>query len=247
MAAGNLTLIRDAGNGLITDTALLMSGNTVSTNRGYNGFGEIESVDVNVNTTDLYDSGFIRDKLGRITQETETISGVTTTYDYVYDIAGRLVEVKTDSVTTNTYQYDSNSNRTHVNGVLLGAYDDQDRLTQYDNNQYTYTDNGELLSKTDTLTSETTAYSYDVLGNLMSVILPDSTQIDYVIDGQNRRTGKKVDGVLTQGFLYKDQLIPLQSWMAATTSFHALSMAQKPMCRITWRRGEQPTESSQTT
>ncbi len=33
--------------------------------------------------------------------------------------------------------------------------------------------------------------------------------IDYVIDGQNRRVGKKVDGVLTQGFLYKDQLNPV--------------------------------------
>ena len=33
--------------------------------------------------------------------------------------------------------------------------------------------------------------------------------IDYVIDGQNRRVGKKVDGVLTQGFLYKDQLNPI--------------------------------------
>ena len=33
--------------------------------------------------------------------------------------------------------------------------------------------------------------------------------IDYVIDGQNRRIGKKIDGVLTQGFLYKDQLNPI--------------------------------------
>ena len=32
------------------------------------------------------------------------------------------------------------------------------------------------------------------------------TQIDYVIDGQNRRVGKKVSGTLTQGFLYDGQL-----------------------------------------
>jgi RHS repeat-associated protein len=30
-----------------------------------------------------------------------------------------------------------------------------------------------------------------------------------VIDGQNRRIGKKVNGVLTQGFLYQDQLNPV--------------------------------------
>jgi RHS repeat-associated protein len=41
------------------------------------------------------------------------------------------------------------------------------------------------------------------------VTLPGGMQIEYVIDGQNRRTGKKIDGVLTQGFLYKDQLNPI--------------------------------------
>ncbi len=33
--------------------------------------------------------------------------------------------------------------------------------------------------------------------------------IDYVIDGRNRRIGKKVDGILVQGFLYQDQLNPV--------------------------------------
>ena len=58
-------------------------------------------------------------------------------------------------------------------------------------------------------TSETTAYTYDVLGNLVSVTLPDGTQIGYVIDGQNRRIGKKVNGSLVQGFLYQDGLRPI--------------------------------------
>jgi RHS repeat-associated protein len=52
-------------------------------------------------------------------------------------------------------------------------------------------------------------YNYDVLGNLISVTLPDGTLIDYVIDGQNRRIGKKVNGTLTQGFLYENQLRPV--------------------------------------
>jgi len=33
--------------------------------------------------------------------------------------------------------------------------------------------------------------------------------IEYVIDGQNRRIGKKVNGTLVQGFLYQDQLKPV--------------------------------------
>ena len=39
--------------------------------------------------------------------------------------------------------------------------------------------------------------------------LPGDVVIDYLIDGRNRRIGKKVNGTLTQGFLYQDQLNPI--------------------------------------
>ena len=39
--------------------------------------------------------------------------------------------------------------------------------------------------------------------------MPDGTQIDYVIDAQNRRVGKKVNGALVQGWLYGNQLNPI--------------------------------------
>ncbi|HEV8582816.1 MAG TPA: RHS repeat-associated core domain-containing protein, partial [Thermoanaerobaculia bacterium] len=41
------------------------------------------------------------------------------------------------------------------------------------------------------------------------VSLPGGITIEYVIDGQNRRVGKKVNGSLGQGFLYEDQLQPI--------------------------------------
>jgi RHS repeat-associated protein len=44
---------------------------------------------------------------------------------------------------------------------------------------------------------------------LVSFGLPNGNQIEYVIDGQNRRIGKKVNGALTQGFLYRNQLAPV--------------------------------------
>ena len=52
-------------------------------------------------------------------------------------------------------------------------------------------------------------YDYDELGNLRSVLLPDGIAIEYVLDGRNRRIGKKVNGTLVQGFLYQNQLEPL--------------------------------------
>ncbi len=56
--------------------------------------------------------------------------------------------------------------------------------------------------------ASTTSYHYDVFGNLRAVSLPDGMKIDYLIDASNRRIGKKVNGILVQGFLYQDGLKP---------------------------------------
>jgi RHS repeat-associated protein len=82
-------------------------------------------------------------------------------------------------------------------------------MLSYGNNTYAYTANGELTAKTDTTTGKVTTYNYDVLGNLKHVNLPDGTAIDYVIDGRNRRIAKKVNGALTEAYLYDGQLRPI--------------------------------------
>ncbi|MDX1474833.1 MAG: RHS repeat-associated core domain-containing protein, partial [Reinekea sp.] len=142
----------------------------------------------------------------RITGKTETLDGITTTYGYEYDTAGRLTTVQENGVITDSFSYDANGNRLSHNGTS-GTYDAQDRLTTYGGASYSYTLNGELTSKTES--GATTQYDYDVLGNLRQVQLPGGVTIDYLIDGRNRRIGKKVDGVLVQGFLYQDQLNPI--------------------------------------
>ena len=199
-SVGDLTLTRDAQNGLITGTAL---GNTTDA-RTYSGFGELTNFTATVNSTTQYQTQYTRDQLGRITQKVETVGGVTTTFNYHYDQAGRLDEVKQNGTTTAAYTYDSNGNRLSGPGLSTPpTYDAQDRLTQYGSTTYTYTANGELLTKSDG--AQSTTYTYDELGNLLSVALPGSTQIDYITDGQNRRIGKKVGGTLSTG-------VPLSGW-----------------------------------
>jgi RHS repeat-associated protein len=200
--AGALSLTRDAQHGLLTSTAL----GTVSTTHQYNGFGELASEQALFDTTSLYDVSFARDKLGRITQKTETLNGTTIVYGYRYDTAGRLDQVTTNGTVSSTYGYDTNGNRLTHNATA-GTYDEQDRLLTYGVASYSYTTNGELLSKTES--GIATNYTYDVMGNLTHVALPGGMQIDYVIDGRNRRVGKKVNGTLVQGFLYQDQLNPI--------------------------------------
>ena len=48
-----------------------------------------------------------------------------------------------------------------------------------------------------------------MLGNLRKVVQPIGGVIEYVIDGQNRRIGKKVNGALVRGLLYQNQLNPV--------------------------------------
>jgi RHS repeat-associated protein len=205
-SAGSLTIARSTQNGLITGTTL----GTVTDSRSYSTFGELGTYTVNVSGSPVFATTFTHDKLGRITQKVEMISGTTTTFDYAYDLAGRLQEVKTNGAVTATYNYDSNGNRSSVvtsSGTTSGTYDAQDRLTAYGAATYTYSNNGELQTKV--TGGQTTNYLYDVLGNLKSATLPNGTVIEYLIDGQNRRVGKKVNGVLTTGWLYQNQLNPV--------------------------------------
>ena len=199
-SVGAMTLTRASSNGFLTGSTL----GSVTTTQSYNAFGELASFTANSGATPLYTYTLTYDKLGRIVTKTETTSGVTTNFEYGYDLAGRLASVKQNGVTVRQYGFDANGNRTHLNGALTGVYDDQDRLQTYAANAYTFGANGEL--KTKAAAGQTTNYVYDVFGNLTSVTLPDNTLIEYLADGRNRRVGKKVNGILTQGFLYQGQL-----------------------------------------
>ena len=154
-----------------------------------------------------------RDAVNRITQKTDVIekadlSGTEThAWSYTYDSNGRLTDVTEDGAAVGHYGYDADDNRTTftgTSGTVNPTYDAQDRLLTYGSATYAYTRNGELTTKT--VGSQVTALTYDVLGNLLHVGLPSGTALDYVVDGENRRVGKKVGGTLSQGLLYQDAL-----------------------------------------
>jgi RHS repeat-associated protein len=204
--AGALTLEHHAGNGLLTGTKL----GDATTKVEHNSFGEVEHFRAAHAGKDIFAVRYERDALGRIKKKTETIGGETVTSVYDYDRAGRLEDVTRNGVRVAHYEYDRNGNRLmckRPDGETKGEYDTQDRLIRYGDATYRHTPTGQRLSKTGN--GKTTTYSNDALGNLRTVALPDGTKIEYVIDGQNRRVGKKVNGKLVQGFLYENQLRPV--------------------------------------
>ncbi|MCP4600765.1 MAG: RHS repeat protein [Proteobacteria bacterium] len=214
----DLDLILNPTTGQLTGTML---GNT-SSSHAYTSFGETDVETYSHDGQELYSVDYTHDGYGRIKTRAETIEGQTTTYTYEYEeLTGRLLKVylngDTDPIAE--YGYGDNGNRLSYSNyrgatpvVNNGSYDDQDRMTSYGNvsdgyTTYTYSANGELETKS--LNGENTIYVYDVLGNLRQVDLPDGTTIEYIVDGVGRRVGKKVNGALEQGFLYKDALNPI--------------------------------------
>lgn len=207
-STGAMTLTRDSVNGLLSGTTL----GTITDTMTYTSLGEVATAQASIGGTAILAVQYTRDSLGRISTKTETIQGATTSYSYTYDAAGRLSEVKQNGLIVATYTYDSNSNRLSKvgpTGPQSGTYDDQDRLLTYNGSTYSYTANGELASKTSLQPPASSLYTYDALGNLRSATLPNGTTIGYVIDGENRRIGKTVNGSLVQGFLYENQLEPV--------------------------------------
>jgi RHS repeat-associated protein len=202
-AAGSLTLARDVQSGLLTGLTL---GN-VSDERSYDTFAEPLQRVTRYNGNSIYSAAYTHDKARRITQTVETIGGTSTTYGYAYDAAGRLAAVTKDGNPASSYTYDLNGNRTASTGPggpLTATYDGQDRLVSHGTTSYAFNAAGDLTSKTEA--ALVTTYEYDELRNLLKVTLPGGPVIDYLVDGANRRIGKKVNGTLAQGFLYQGAL-----------------------------------------
>ena len=203
---GDFRLVYHTASGLLTGTIHGAFHDFLS----YNDFGEVANYRATYNSNDIFEVAYTTDRLGRIIEKRETVGGEAHTYRYSYDHVGQLIEVKTDGLLTAHYEYDSNGNRlsrSTTTETTNGTYDAQDRLTRYGGNTYRYTANGELEEKNDN--DGTTIYTYTALSALRTATLPDGRKIEYVLDGQERRIGKKVDDVLVQGFLYENTIKPV--------------------------------------
>jgi RHS repeat-associated protein len=215
--AGALGIARESATGRISSTTL----GVVGTSQTYDSYGALATYSASVSGAEQYRYELTPDALGRIATKSETIAGATHTFDYGYDDEGRIWTVRQDGVLTATYEYDQNGNRMRmVSGGTTNeaTYDAQDRLLSYGGVNYTSRPNGELESKT--VAGQTTWYAYDRLGNLRQVALSDGRAVEYLVDGRNRRVGKKVNGALVEGFLYEGQLRPV-AWLNSAGQVYA--------------------------
>ncbi len=215
---GDEILTPDPINGFLGGTTV---GN-VTSSVTYNDYGEVMGLSYFFQGNAIYDVTYTRNEVGRIITKVETIEGTTTTRCFKYDTSAQLTHVF-DGVDVagcagalvEEYGYGANNNRSYATnsaGVVDEteiAVDDQDRLLDYGPLRFGYTANGELALREDTVTGDLWDFDFDAMGNLVQVTLPSGDVIEYVTDARDRRVGKKVNGVLVQGFLYGDQLHPV--------------------------------------
>ncbi len=218
---------------------------STTTNYSYTGFGEIENYAVADTAGSLFEVDYTYDDVGRIETLTEDVDDATRSYQYIYDDRGRLEEVlERDGQsgaydTIEAYGYDGNGNRTAAENAFhtLSSsdieVDAQDRLTKYGDFEFTYTDSGELISKTDTQSGASTGFDYDVFSNLRGVDLPDGRAIEYEVDALDRRIARRVldaqgSVVNEQRWVYKDQLNPIAEFDGDGNLSRRFVYASKP-------------------
>jgi RHS repeat-associated protein len=202
--AGSFTIARNAQNGLPES----VTGGPLNLSRFFNGYGEVEGQTFTVNSQSLTSWNLIRDDNGRIIQKTETVGGASSDYIYTYDSMGRLLTVTKDGALVEEYQYSSNGARTFEMNSLRNiagrtfTYSDEDHLLTAGTTTYQYNVDGFLTTKTQA--TDVTTYDYSSRGELLSVMLPDGRLIEYVYDPLDRRIAKKVNGTITEKYLWQD-------------------------------------------
>lgn len=144
-------------------------------------------------------------ELGNITEITEP----TAIRNFEYDAIQQLISGGTDAQ-PESYSYDAAYNRISSHASTTNSHDRNNRLTLDDLYEYDYDSNGNLIRKTDRLTSQSISYVWDVQNQLIEVD-NGTDSIAYFYDGLGRRIGKEVNGNRTDYFYDGDHILLEQS------------------------------------
>lgn len=220
--AGSYTVTRNMQNGL----PVSVSDGTLTNTRTFSGYGELDNNTYSVSGINKYNWNLTRDLSGRITQRVENIAGETITWDYGYNPLGRLVEVKKNGVIVESYGYDENGNRLTDNSRAY-SYSTEDHVITAGTDTYQFDVDGFLTSKT--TSAGTTMYNYSSRGELLSVTKPDGTLISYDHDPLGRRIAKRVNGIVTEKYLWRNRITLLAVYGGSNNLISRFNYADRRM------------------
>ena len=205
ISSSGFIINRNALNGLaesVSDTILRVD-------RVFNGYSEIDNTSYALNSNPLFSYEILnRDEVGRVTAKRETLNSQSLEYGYSYDDLGRLTQVTKDSIVTESYSYDTNGNRVSTTSTERGineiaSYKLDDTVETFGNIGYIFDEDGYLKLK-NSIDGDTT-YSYARTGELLEVLKPDTTIINYTHDPLGRRVAKSINGEIIEKYLWLDR------------------------------------------
>jgi len=135
------------------------------------------------------------------------------TNSYTYDTIGQLLAASHPSTgpPAESYSYDPVGNRLTASGVAAGAltYDAANRLTADASFTYTYDNEGDLVSRSDRVTSAVTSFSWNANHQLLGIHYPNGTATAFRYDPLGRRVEINVAGQITR-YVYDGSNIHLE-------------------------------------
>ena len=172
--------------------------NGVNTNYSYDSLSHLLSVLHQAGTNTVDGASYLYDSAGNRTSKTNYLNNVTE--NYTYDPLYQLTQVTQGATTTESYSYDPVGNRLSSLGMPSYCYNSSNELTSTSVATYTYDNNGDTLTKTDS--SGATTYNWDFENRLSSVVLPGTGgTVSFVYDPFGRRIEKNSSSGTTN-YLY---------------------------------------------
>ncbi len=144
--------------------------NNITTNYSYDNLSRLLSVLHQAGSSTIDGTSYGLDNAGNRTSKTDWLANVTSNYNY--DALYELTQVTQGSNTTESYSFDPVGNRLSSLGVGSYSVNNSNELTSTSIASYTYDNNGNTLTKTDS--TGTTTYAWDYENRLTSATLPGS-------------------------------------------------------------------------
>jgi RHS repeat-associated protein len=171
--------------------------NGVTTTNTFDGAGRMLSTSSDRLGTVLQSFEYAYDAAGNRISETDRNNDVTT---YAYDALNRLTEFDAPADPPVAYAYDPAGNRTQA-GSVTSTFDALNELTgSSDGTSYDYDGAGRMIERT--TASQTTAYSWDALDQLVEID-EAANPITYTYDALGRRS-ERTKGSTTETAHYGD-------------------------------------------
>jgi RHS repeat-associated protein len=140
------------------------------TDKVFDQLGRVTGIVHSRAATEFADYDLVGDAAGRITDfDFTSLVGDDGSGDYTYDDRDQLTGADYDFQTDESYTYDANGNRT-ITGYTTG---DHNRLTSDGTYNYTYDNEGNVVTKTNISTNESVEYTWDHRNRLVKVTFRD--------------------------------------------------------------------------